>query len=98
MCSNIIIVSAGEALASAGVTKSGGMLQVPVAELQARRDAIIGALRRLLGAGGDVVAALSNVISMQSTGPVQGSAAALLLISNRLEESGAQDLRPMLDA
>ena len=97
MCANLILVSAGEALAAAGVTRSGGMLQVPAVELQSRRDAIVGALRRLLGAEGDVVTALSNVINMPSTGPVAGSGGALLLISDLLEESGAQDLRPMLD-
>lgn len=97
MCANLVLVSAGEALASAGVTRSGGMLQVPAVELQSRRDAIVGALRRLLGSEGDVVTALSNVINMQSTGPVAGSGGALLLISDLLEESGAQDLRPMLD-
>ncbi len=97
MCGNLILVGAGEALAAAGVTRSGGLLQVPATELQSRRDAIIGALRRLLGTEGDVVATLSNVINLQTTGPAAGSAGALLLIVDALEESGAQDLRPMLD-
>ena len=97
MCANIILVGAGEALAAGGVTKSGGLLQVPASELQARRDAIIGALRRLLGTEGDVVAALSNVLQQQSTGPAPGSAAALAKIVEQLEENGAQDLRALLD-
>jgi hypothetical protein len=97
MCSNIILVSAGEALAAAGVTKSGGLLQVPAAELQSRRDAIIGALRRMLGAEGDVRVALSNVLLQQSTGPAPGSASALALVVDELEQNGAQDLRALLD-
>jgi len=97
MCSNIILVSAGEALAGAGVTKSGGLLQVPAAELQSRRDAIVGSLRRLMGVEGDVIIALSNVLNQQSTGPSPGAAGALALVISELEDSGAQDLRALLD-
>ena len=97
MCSNIILVSAGEALASAGVTRSGGLLQVPAAELQSRRDAVVGALRRLMGVEGNVVVALSNVLNQQSTGPSPGAAGALALVISELEDSGAQELRALLD-
>ena len=96
MCSNIILVSAGEALA-AGTCRRPPDLVTPAAELQSRRDAIVGALRRMLGVEGDVVVALTNVLRQQSTGPAPGSASALALVIDTLEQNGAQDLRALLD-
>ncbi|MGE7413256.1 hypothetical protein [Methylobacterium tarhaniae] len=45
----LILVSAGEAMAELGVAGGQVILAAPVSELQARRDAVIGALRCLNG-------------------------------------------------
>ena len=94
---NLILVSMGEALAAAGVTKSGGLLQVPASELQTRRDAVIGALRRLLGVEDDVVASLGAVLGNNPGAPANGSIAAVNAILSELDSAGASELRTFLD-
>jgi hypothetical protein len=47
----LILVGIGEGLAAGGVTRSTTLVRVSAAELQARRDAIVHALRALKGAG-----------------------------------------------
>ncbi|MHB8267809.1 hypothetical protein [Bradyrhizobium sp.] len=83
---NIILVMIGDALGDAGITRSGAILQVPAALLQARRDAAITALRNLLQPpqGGD-----------EESWP-RGPSAVYQLYAG-LEQAGAPDLRALLD-
>jgi hypothetical protein len=48
LVANVVLVMIGDALGNAGITRSNAILQVPAATLQARRDAVIVALRNLL--------------------------------------------------
>jgi hypothetical protein len=83
---NLILVAIGDALAAAGVTRSGAVIQVPTATLQARRDAVIVALRNLLQL---------TPTSDQETWP-RGTLAVQQIYAG-LETAGAPDLRALLD-
>jgi len=47
--SAVLLVMLGESLASVGFASGYYLLQVPIAELQQRRDAVIFALRKFMG-------------------------------------------------
>ena len=84
---SLLLVLAGEALAASGMAGGRFLLSVPASELQSRRDAILMALRNLLGS------------SQQAYGNDQwpwglsGLRDVLLII----ERSGHLDLRALLD-
>lgn len=84
---SLLLVLAGEALAASGLAGGRFLLSVPASELQARRDAILMALRNLLGS------------SQQAYGNDQwpwglsGLRGVLVII----ERSGHLDLRALLD-
>jgi hypothetical protein len=86
LIANLILVAIGDALADAGVTRSGAVIQVPTATLQARRDALIVALRNLLQL---------TPTDDQETWP-RGTLA-VQQIYDGLETAGAPDLRALLD-
>ena len=85
--SSLLLVLAGEALAASGIAGGRFLLSVPASELQSRRDAILMALRALLGS------------SEQAHGNGQwpwglsGLREVLLII----ERSGHLDLRALLE-
>ena len=86
LIANLILVAIGDALADAGVTRSGAVMQVPTATLQARRDAVVVALRNLLQL---------TPTGDQETWP-RGTYA-VQQIYDGLEAAGAPDLRALLD-
>ncbi len=76
----------GDALGDAGITRSGGILQVTAATLESRRNGVVEALRNLLA---------PNAIDDQDTLP--RAQQAVLEIYDRLEDMGSPDLRVLLD-
>ena len=82
----VLLVMLGEALASVGFASGYFLLQVPFTELQARRDAVIYALRNFMGG------------AQQAYGPDDWPRGinAYRLLFNRLEQQGQGDLRTLL--
>lgn len=83
----LILVTAGEALAAGGVTSTSVILQSPSSELQTRREAVLAALRNLLGAAQESYGA--NEFHRGLT--------ALRQLYRALEDNGATELRVYLD-
>lgn len=83
----LILVAIGEGMAASGITRSTSMIRVAAGELQARRNAVIMALRALTGS---VETALG-----QDEWP-RGLEAYRNLI-RQLEEGGQADLRALLE-
>ncbi len=83
----LLLVIMGEALAGIGFTGGAFLLQVPASELQVRRDAVINALRSLLG---------TILIDHGEEDWPRGLVAYRQLLQ-RLDESGQSDLRALLD-
>ena len=86
LAANVMLVAIGDALGDAGITRSGGILQVTAATLESRRDGVVEALRNLLA---------PNAIDDQDTLP--RAQQAVLDIYEKLEEMGSPDLRVLLD-
>jgi hypothetical protein len=84
--SAVLLVMLGEALSNVGFASGNFLLQVPLSELQARRDAVIYALRNFMGG------------AQQSYGPDDWprGISAYRLLFNRLEQQGQGDLRTLL--
>jgi hypothetical protein len=82
----VLLVMLGEALASIGFASGYFLLQVPFTELQARRDAVIYALRNFMGG------------AQQAYGPDDWPRGinAYRELFNRLEQQGQGDLRVLL--
>lgn len=85
--SSVILVLMGESLANLGFAGGRFLLQAPYSELQARRDAVINALRQV-----DGVAVLSS-----SGGTWPRGLRAYRQLSNVLEARGQGDLRSLLN-
>lgn len=85
--SALILVSAGESLASLGLGSGRALLPAPASELSARRDAVLAALRALTGATDN---------SFTQDGWSFGLFG-LRESLRRLEAAGHSDLRAMLD-
>lgn len=83
----LILVAIGDGMAANGVTRGTSLIRVSASELQARRDAVIAALRALVGSGS---AALG-----QNEYP-RGLVAYRILV-NQLEAAGQSDLRTLLN-
>ena len=83
----LILVTAGEALTSGGVTGTSVILQSPASELQHRREAVLNALRNLVGSTQTAFAP-----NEWQRGPT-----ALRQLYRALEDNGATDLRAYLD-
>ena len=86
LAANVMLVVIGDALGDAGITRSGGILQVTAATLESRRNGVVEALRNLLA---------PNAIDDQDTLP--RAQQAVLAIYEALEEVGSPDLRALLD-
>jgi hypothetical protein len=86
LVANVVLVLVGDALGDAGITRSGALIQVPTAVLQARRDGVIIALRNLL---------MLTPSGDQEEWP--RSTVALQQIYEGLDQAGAPDLRALLD-
>ena len=86
LSANVMLVLIGDALGDAGITRSGGILQVTAATLESRRNGVVEALRNLLA---------PNAIDDQDTLP--RAQQAVLAIYEELEEVGSPDLRALLD-
>jgi hypothetical protein len=84
---SLILVTAGEALASLGMGGGRALLPAPASELTARRDAVLAALRNLTGA-------TENALD-QTTWPY--GLHGLREVLRRLETSGHADLRALLE-
>jgi hypothetical protein len=84
--SAVLLVMLGESLASVGFASGYYLLQVPLAELQQRRDAVIFALRNFMGG------------AQQAYGPDDWPRGidAYRLVYNWLEAQGQGDLRSLL--
>lgn len=82
---NVILVTMGEAVAQAGHGGGRFLLQAPASELQARRDAVINALRNLVGTTQD------------GYGPNEWprGLSAYRQVLNHLEDNGLTDLRAL---
>ncbi|WP_299822743.1 hypothetical protein [uncultured Jannaschia sp.] len=83
----LILVKAGEALASGGVTSTSIILQSASAELQTRREAVLAALRNLEASKQDA----------HSQGGWPRGLTALRQLHQALENQGATELRAFLD-
>jgi hypothetical protein len=83
----LILVAIGDGLAANGVTRSTSLTRVAAGELQARRNAVITALRSLTG---------SVEASLDQEGWPRGLEAYRNLI-RKLDESGQSDLRALLE-
>lgn len=83
---NLILVMIGDTLGDAGLSRTGGVIQVPGATLQTRRDAVIAALRNILEPAPS---------DDQESWP--RGARALSQIYEGLDAAGAADLRALLD-
>jgi hypothetical protein len=83
----LVLVQAGEALAHSGHGAGRFLLQAPASELQARRDAVLIALRSLSASTDDAYAANQWPRGLQ----------ALQLLREWLDQSGMSDLRALLD-
>lgn len=83
--SAVILVTMGEAIANIGQGGARFLLQAPASELQARRDALVYALRNLVGT------------AQESYGPNEWprGLVAYRQFIQRLEESGHSDLRAL---
>jgi hypothetical protein len=86
LAANVMLVLIGDALGDAGITRSGGILQVTAATLESRRNGVVEALHNLLA---------PNAIDDQDTLP--RAQQAVLDIYDKLEEVGSPDLRVLLD-
>lgn len=86
LAANVILVSIGDTLGAAGITRSGAIPQVSAPTIQARRDAVLAALHNLL-----------HPMPGDSQDSEPRATAALLQIEQRLENIGAPDLRAVLD-
>lgn len=84
---SLLLVLAGESLAASGLAGGRFLLSVPASELQARRDAILMALRTLLGSSAQAHG------NDQWPWGLNGLREVLLLI----EQSGHLDLRALLE-
>lgn len=82
---NMILVSMGEAVAQAGHGGGRFLLQAPASELQARREAVINALRNLVGSSSQSYAANDWPRGL----------VAYREVINYLEDNGLTDLRAM---
>ncbi len=85
--SAVILVLMGESMANLGFAGGRFLLQVPYTELQARRDAVLGALRQV-----DGVAAMAG----NSTGTWPRGLRAYRQLSTMLEARGFGDLRSLM--
>ena len=83
----LILVAIGDGMAANGVTRGTALIRVSASELQARRDAVISALRSLVGSG--------SVALGQNDYP-RGLVAYRMLV-NQLETAGQSDLRTLLN-
>jgi hypothetical protein len=83
--SSVILVTMGEAIAQAGYGGGRFLLQAPASELQARRDAVLNALRTLVGS--------RQVILAQ--GDWGYGLHALRQVTQFLDQSGMTDLRAL---
>ncbi len=83
--SNVILVTMGEAVAQSGHGGGRFLLQAPASELQARREAVINALRSLVGTSSE-----SYGVNEWPRGLV-----AFREVINYLEDNGLTDLRAM---
>lgn len=88
---SLILVLMGEAQAEAGVRSGQFLLQVPAAELQARRDAALNALRALTGS----VSATSDNFDYDQTWP--RGLEAYRQFCAYLDQAGLTDLRSLCD-
>jgi hypothetical protein len=84
---NLMLVGLGDALADSGVTQTGSLLQAPAADLQTRRDAVIGSLRNLLGT--------AMAVNGNDTWP--RATEAVRQLGQHLGDAGESDLRIFLD-
>lgn len=85
--SSVLLVLMGESMANVGFSGGRFLLQVPYAELQARRDAVLTAVRRVGG--------LSSAIGDTNTWP--RSLRAYRGLSQTLEANGQGDLRALMN-
>lgn len=83
----LILVTAGNALAAGGVTTTSVILQSPSSELQVRREAVLAALRNLLG----------STQEAHEPNEWPRGLTALRQLMRALEDNGATDLRAYLD-
>ncbi|WP_052215880.1 hypothetical protein [Sphingomonas sp. ERG5] len=83
----LILVAIGDGLAASGITRSTAMVRVAAGELQSRRNAVIGALRNLIGS-------VDTDLSQEDY--PRGVIGYQTLIRN-LESGGQADLRALLE-